>query len=385
MPIKIAFCIPSLYLMGGMEKVLTIKANYFAEVLGYDVVIILTDGVDKKPFFTLSPKIEVVVLDINYEDIRTYPVLLKVFLYSYKQSIFKKRLSKALFSIKPDITISMLRREINFITRIKDGSKKIGELHFNRLNYRDFNTRGKKKGIKGLLARFWMRQLISNLKRVDRFIVLSNEDKKNWKELDNVSVIYNPIYEFPEKISDCTSKRVIAAGRYASQKGFDMLIDSWKIVSKRHPDWELSIYGSGSRKQLTKQIIKNGLQNSCTLNEAVININEKYAESSIFAFSSRFEGFGMVITEAMACGVPPVAFACPCGPKDIITNGVNGLLVKPESVKELAEKICYLIENEDIRKEMGRRARERAEDFKIDVIAGEWDTLFRTVLNEEKH
>jgi len=384
MPIKLAFCIPSLYLMGGMEKVLTTKANYFSDVLGYDVTIILTDGVDKKPFFTLSPKIEVIVLDINFEDIRTYPVLIKALLYSYKQFIFKKRLSKALFSIRPDITVSMLRREINFITKIKDGSRKIGELHFNRLNYRDFDTRGKKKGIKGFLARLWMRQLISNLKKVDKFVVLSYEDKKKWKELDNVTVIYNPIYEFPDKYSDCTSKKVIAAGRFASQKGFDMLIDSWKIVSKRHPDWELSIYGSGSRKQLLNQIIKNGVESSCSLKEAVININEKFAESSIFAFSSRFEGFGMVITEAMACGLPTVAFACPCGPKDIITDGVDGILVKPEKVKEMAEKICYLIENEDIRKEMGKRARERAKDFKIDVIANEWDKLFRSVIAENR-
>ena len=384
MPIKIAFCIPSLYLMGGMEKVLTIKANYFADVLGYDITIILTDGVDKEPFFTLSPKIDVVVLDINYEDIRTYPVLIKALLYSYKQYVFKKRLTKALFSIRPDITVSMLRREINFITGIKDGSKKIGELHFNRLNYRDFDTRGKKKGLKGFLARLWMRQLLSNLKKVDRFVVLSYEDKKQWRELSNVSVIYNPIYDFPDNYSDCSSKKVIAAGRFASQKGFDMLIDSWKIVNKRHPDWRLTIYGSGSGKQLRKQIVKNGIEGSCTLHDAVININEKFTESSIFAFSSRFEGFGMVITEAMACGIPPVAFACPCGPKDIITDGVNGLLVKPESVKEMAEKICYLIENEDIRKEMGKLARERARDFKIDVIANEWDKLFRSVLTQTR-
>jgi glycosyltransferase involved in cell wall biosynthesis len=130
-------------------------------------------------------------------------------------------------------------------------------------------------------------------------------------------------------------------------------------------------------------IILNGIENSCFLYDAVLNINEKFTESSIFAFSSRFEGFGMVITEAMSCGIPPVAFACPCGPKDIISDGVDGILVTPENVDELSDKICFLIENEDIRREMGRRARIRAEQFRIEVIAKEWNTLFENLLTPD--
>ena len=91
----------------------------------------------------------------------------------------------------------------------------------------------------------------------------------------------------------------------------------------------------------------------------------------------------MVITEAMSCGVPPVAFACPCGPKDIITDGEDGLLVTPGDIQGLAEKICYLIENENIRKEMGRKARLRAHDFKRERLAKEWDMLFTEVLRTE--
>ncbi len=382
MSLKIAYCLPSLFSFGGMEKVLTLKANYFADVLGYEVTIILTDGKGLKPAFPLSPKIRVINLDINYNKIWHYKFIPRLFVYSFKQYIFRKRLSVVLDEIKPQITISMLRREINFITRINDGSKKIGELHFNKDNYRDFNTSGKRSGLKGLMARLWMRQLLSNLRRIDRFVVLSKEDRDKWTELEHVDVIYNPISVFPQKVSDCSSKLVIAAGRYVRQKGFDMLLDSWKLVSNRHPDWSLAIYGDGLTKEFEKRVIRNGIRDSVTLNGPVLNLNDKFAEASIFAFSSRFEGFGMVVTEAMSCGIPPVAFACPCGPKDIITDGVNGLLVEPENVKELADKICYLIENEDERREMGRRARERASDFKIEIIAKQWDNLFREVLEE---
>ncbi|HBG24986.1 MAG TPA: glycosyltransferase family 4 protein [Rikenellaceae bacterium] len=382
MAIKIAYCIPSLFSVGGMEKVLTLKANYFTEVFGYDVTIILTDGKNLSYAFPLSDKVKVINLDINYKDIWSYKFFHKFISYSYKQRIFQKRLTKVLFEIKPDITISMLRREINFITKIKDGSKKVGELHFNRLNYRDFNTQGRSKGIKSIMSKLWMEQLIHNLKKVDKFVVLSYEDMARWVELTNVCVIYDPLAEFPEYASDCTSKKVIAAGRFVNQKGFDMLLDSWKIVSKKHPEWILNIYGSGNTAPLLKQIKRNKIDKSCFLHNAVLNINDKYRESSIFAFSSRFEGFGMVITEAMSCGIPPVAFACQSGPKEIITDGVNGILVPPEDVTQLANKICYLIENENIRKEMGAAARRRAEDFRIEKIAKEWDNLFRNLLSE---
>ena len=111
------------------------------------------------------------------------------------------------------------------------------------------------------------------------------------------------------------------------------------------------------------------------------NIVEKYCESSIFVLSSRFEGFGMVIIEAMACGVPPVSFTCPCGPKDIITDGKDGLLVENGDIEGLADKICYLIEHEDVRRKMGIQARTDVERFKIEHIAREWKKLFETNLS----
>lgn len=379
MSLKIAYCIPAIYTIGGMERTLTVKANYFADKLNYKVYIILTDGKDLKPAFTLSEKIEVINLDINYDKIRGYSLPVKLCVYSFKQWLFRGRLTKTLNIIKPDITISMLRRDINFITRIMDGSIKIGEMHINRDNYRDFNTGGSAGKIKKLIAGFWMAQLIRNLRRLDKFVLLSYEDKQKWHELANVSVIYNPIARYPEVISDCSSKKVISAGRFENQKGFDMLIKSWSIVSKRYPDWNLEIYGSGDKSSYNKLVEENNIGNSCMLMEAVQNLNEKFTESSIFAFSSRFEGFGMVITEAMACGLPPVAFACPCGPRDIIEDGVNGLLAEPGNIEDLANKLSLLMEDSEMRKEMGKQARVRSERFSIEIIAVEWDELFHSL------
>ena len=112
------------------------------------------------------------------------------------------------------------------------------------------------------------------------------------------------------------------------------------------------------------------------------NINDKYAESSIFVLSSRFEGFGMVIIEAMKCGVPAVSFACPCGPKDIITDGKDGFLVNNGNTKQLAERICYLIEHEEERKEMGKNAIETAKKYDINEIGKQWKELFEKIVSE---
>lgn len=380
--IKIAYCIPSLYYPSGMERVLTLKANYFTEVFGYEIHIILTDGENKPPYYELHPNIIVHQLAINYDHLYGTPIHRRILGYFKKQRVFRKRLNECLNRIKPDITISLLRRDINFINKMTDGSIKLGEIHFNKSNYREFNLPKLPNSIKKLIKHFWMKQLIHKLRSLERFIVLSYEDAAEWTELNNVTVIHNPLSFIPNSHSDCSRKQVIAVGRYMPQKGFDRLISAWKIVSERHPDWILRIYGDGMRKTLQKQIDTLEISKTCILEHSVRNVIDKYCESSIFVLSSRFEGFGMVITEAMVCGVPPIAFTCPCGPRDIIENNIDGILVENGDITGLADKICFLIENETVRKEMGIRARHDVERFKIEKIALQWKSLFESVTNQ---
>jgi len=379
MSLKIVYCIPSLYYPSGMERVVTLKANYFAEVYGYEIVIILTDGKDKKPFYALSPLVSIINLDINYDELYGKSFLKKTTLYLKKQRIFKNKLKDCLLRIKPDITISTLRREINFINSIKDGSVKIGEIHFSKANYRDLKGEKFFNIIQKSIAFFWMKQLIHQLKKLDKFITLTEEDRLLWTKLSNVQTINNPLSFFPDRISQCENKQIIAAGRYVPQKGFDLLIEAWSLIEKKHPDWTLQIFGDGDRKLLENIINKNNLQN-CHLNHSTNDIDFEFINSSIYVLSSRYEGFGLVITEAMACGVPPIAFDCPCGPKDIISNLKDGILVKSGDINALAEQICFLIENEDIRKEMGINARKNAERFRIEHIAEQWRILFEKLI-----
>lgn len=376
---KVLYCVPSLYLPGGIERVITTKMNYLAEEVGYDVYVVLTDGLGKEPYYKLSPLITIIQLGLEFEELWHLSFIKKIPVYLKKQWEFKKRLKKVLFDIKPDITISTLRREVNFITDIKDGSKKIGELHVNRKNYRNFEA-DETNWVKLQFSKYWMNSLIKKLKRLDKFVVLTEEDRGNWHELKNVEVISNPMPFQTNRTAKLDTKTVLAIGRYVYQKGFDLLLESWKLIEENHPDWNLEIYGGGDRQPYLDLSNSLGLKN-IKLNAATENIIDRYCESSIFVLSSRFEGFGMVLIEAMECGVPVVSFACPCGPKDIVKDGKNGLLVVENDYYDLAEKINYLITNDKERIQMGKYAKLSVHNYTIDIIMKQWVALFENSLN----
>lgn len=378
--IKIVYCTPSLYIAGGVERVLTLKANYLANLDDkYDVTIILTDGQGKKPFYDLSLKVRIINLNIGFEDLWTLSFIRKIPTYLRKQRLYKKKLTQTLTEIRPDITISTLRREINFINDIIDGSIKIGEIHVNRQHYRNFEEK-ESNWLKDIFSKWWMWRLTKKLKNLDKFIVLTNEDKESWKELNNVLVIPDPLPYIPQKKSQLTEKRVIAVGRYAYQKGFDMLLQAWKQVEERCPEWQLDVFGDGDRTPYEQQIDQLGIDRQrCRLNTPTQNIQQEYINSSVFVFSSRFEGFGMALLEAISHGLAVVSFDCPCGPKDIITNEKDGLLVENCEPIKLAEAIIRVTKNEKLRQSLGNAAYESAQQYSIDVIGQKWDNIFNEI------
>lgn len=376
LPKKIVYCTPALYMTGGVERVLTLKANYFADYFGYDITIILTEGKGKPLAYPLSDKINVVNLDINFEELWSYGFLKKVFVYLKKQRVYKRKLTKVLMQIRPNITVSLLRREINFITEIKDGSKKIGELHVNRANYRNFEA-DNTNWLKEQFSKFWMSRLVCHLKQLDRFVVLTEEDKAAWPELSNVIAIPNPLSFSPQTISPLTNKRVIAVGRYVYQKGFDMLLHAWKIVEEKCPEWHLDIYGDGNRTPYDEMVDALEIdRNRCHLNGVTNNIQMEYANSSVFVVSSRFEGLSMAMLEAISYGLPLVAFACPCGPRDVVLDGENGYLVENGNVSQLADKLISIMQDPETRKSMSIKAKEKSERYKIEHLACKWQNLF---------
>ncbi len=373
---KIVFCTPALYSAGGVERIVTVKANYFAEKLGYYVTIIVTEGKGSDCFFPISDKVRIINHELNFEELWRLPFWKKIIVFFHKQRRFKKMLKADLINIRPDFTISTLRREINFLNEIKDGSFKIGELHVNRANYRNFDD-GHSNPLKRLFAKLWMNSLLGHLKRLDKMVVLTDNALNDWPELDNVVKIPDSL---PFKIdgkSDLSTKRIISIGRYAYDKGNDLLLQAWSVIEKKHPDWTLDIYGNGDKEPYQKQMVELGIDlQRCHLYGPISDVKKEYLSSSVFVLPSRFEGFGLVIIEAMECGVPVVAFDCENGPRSIIDDGETGFLIPPFDINALAEKLMQLISDVNFRKKIGANAQEAASQYDIDRIGQQWKNLF---------
>lgn len=380
---KIVYCTPALYSAGGVERVISVKASYFAEVYRYDVTIIVTEGQGRECFFPLSDKVRVINLQLAFEDLWRASFLKKVLLYFKKQRRYKQLLSTELMRLRPDITISVLRREINFINSIPDGSRKIGELHVNRSNYRNF-TGNDSNIVKRQFARFWMKNLIGHLKQLNRMVVLTESAKKDWSELSNVTLIPDPLPFTVDEVSSLTFKRVTSIGRYAYEKGNDLLLRAWAKIQDFCDDWELDIYGVGDQTPYRHIFQELGVDDRrCHLHNSISDVKKAYLSSSLFALPSRFEGFSLVAIEAMACGLPVVSFDCENGPRNIISDGQNGFLVQPFDVDIFAERLLTLIRDEELRQKMGAEARQSSLHYQIEDIALRWNSLFEEVMGEQ--
>ena len=172
-------------------------------------------------------------------------------------------------------------------------------------------------------------------------------------------------------------------GRLEWVKGYDRLLDAWKIVSDKHSDWHLDIFGVGTWEQDLKNQQRNlGLEDKLTIHPATPAINVEYSNSSIFVGTSHFEGFPLVLLEAMQVGLPCVAFDCPFGPSAVISNGENGFLVQDGRIEELASKISLLIEDSNLRAVFSRGALETSKKFAVNIVMEQWNQLFNNLLSD---
>ena len=381
---KIVYCTPALYSAGGTERVVSVKANYFADVLGYDVTIIVTEGKNGNSFFPLSDKVKVVNLGLNFEELWNITFVKKVLLYLKKQRKYKRLLTNELLKIRPDITITTLRREINFINDVPDGSIKIGEQHLSRTNYRKIDARFS-KFYEISFFRWWKDRVVVSLTKLDRLVVLTSDSASEWPELTNITMIPDPL---PIKVSNCSplsAKRVITIGRYSYEKGYDLLLRVWSIVEKKCSDWQLDVFAMGDPTPYVKIMDELSIDKKrCHLNSSVVDVESEYINSSILVQPSRTEGFGLVLVEAMACGLPVISFDCENGPRSIITEGEDGFLVNPYDVDSFAERLVQLINDNELRNKMGEKGHRESQLYQIDSVGRQWKQLFDEIMQNNE-
>lgn len=373
---RIVYCIRALYNPGGMERVLLNKVSWLCANTDYEIAIITTDQMHRSTFYCFPPQVKIIDLEINYEEDKGKNPIAIISGYLLRRHRHKVRLAEYLRDNPADIVVSLFPSESSFIPSLKDGSRKVLELHFCRF----FRLQYGRKGLIGFIDHIRSRMDAALVRRFDRFVVLTEEDAQNWGYFDSLCVIPNAVRVIPHEKSRLTNKRVIAVGRLDYQKGFDNLIKAWGLMMNRHPElagWYLDIFGQGEWHDMLQKLATDiGVSDSIYINKPTNNITAEYLNSSLLVMSSNYEGFGMVLVEAMACGVPCVAFDCPCGPSEIIEHEHNGLLVKNGDIEGLANAMMRLMENEEERKAMGSNARKVTETYSEESVMKRWVELF---------
>lgn len=369
---KILYCIHGTFNPGGMERMVVSKANALAE-RGNEVVILTSDQDGRPDFFPLHKAVIRLDADVMYGNTDFSGPVSKFFVRRRKMQAHKEFIKRTIKSFNPDIIISTVGNEVSFLPKLADGAATVAEIHFSRY----YRLQKDRKGIWRLIDWYLTQCDRRNLSHYDRFVVLTGSDAKNWRGLNNLIVIPNFISTEPQSTTSLESKRVIAVGRLDFQKNYDAMIDVWERVHRDFPDWTLDIYGQGPDKERLEKIVSDkGLGDTINFKGITPPAGQAYSTASILLHTARYEGFALVLVEAMSFGIPVVAFDCPCGPGEIIKDSKTGFLIPPGDVAGMAEALKTLMGNPDMRSEMGANSLERSRCFSPETIIPLWESLF---------
>ena len=385
---KLLYLIDDMGNLGGMERILSLKMNYLAERTEHQIFFVTNGQMDYPISFPLSKKITYLPIDAVIADSEHYRFLSWIPAFIKSRAVFKNNLKKVLMQVKPDIIVctGYAFRCIDIILRLAEDvqSKVIMESHVDgpkvllskQFSYNDH--------LRHLLTIFDC-HILHKVSRLSAIVTLTHADFLFWNSYNNnVLVIPNMITIKPKDVKDYSVKQIISAGRFTYQKGYDLLIDAWNLVIPHYPDWQLSIYGNENPIIYTNQLKRYKLFDTIRFLPATLDIVEKYAESSIYVMSSRFEGFPLVLGEAMSCGLPCVSFDCPNGPNEIIKNGEDGILVPNGDIKALAEAMEKLMEDVELRRNMGQNAKRNIQRFNEDAIMDKFLRLSKQIVAGER-
>ena len=342
---------------GGVERIVSDKANTLFTHYHHKVTIISVYRDNRKEQFKLDDGINLIHLDVPFAK-RTNNSLLRLISRLYTIFIAILRLNKVIKGLHPDIIFFTTTLGAILLPFCHTKARKIYESHLAR-KFNPFNKL------------FFLTELSA-----ERIVCLTSGDAKEYKYAKRVDIIPNYINNIKSHVEDYSVKKAIAVGRLEYQKGFDILIDCWKEIAKRYPDWKLDIYGEGAyREELQRQI--NSLQlgdkvKLCGRNDNIIDV---YPQYSLHIMTSRYEGQGIVLLEAQACGLSSVVFDYQYGASDIVSNGHNGLIIEQGNRKLFIEAAMKMMSSKELRKEYGINALEIVKRFSKENIFKKWIKL----------
>lgn len=372
----ILYTIGSLANSGGVERVLVNKINY---LVNQNIKVTIIVNHTKDSVYDLSPKAFLISLE-EYKRNENFMVRIPVLGFFYKILVLKEVYNTIINELQPDIVINVERGFEDFILHQLDSKIPcIRESHSSLKASKIINRTGSYKD------KFFTYLYNRQLKKFDEVILLTEEDREYRNFENGKTVIPNLISKFEiEPKYNVNSKFAISVGRLDQFKNFKDQIIVWKEIVKSYPEWKLKIFGEGPEKEnLNKLIQEMGLSNHVFLMGKSTSIAEEYQKASFFIFTSLAEGFGMVLVESMQMGLPVVSYNCPCGPKDIISQGEDGYLIEVGNKNELKHKIEYLISNPKDRLKLSHNALEKSKLFSEEIIMPQWIKLFSKMTSKD--
>ena len=464
---KIMYCIRGLHNSGGMERVLSVKANLLAS-RGHEVSIVVLRLKGRKPFFPIDPSVNIVDLSAPYLSLPGHPSSANATSDSPRTTVssavdstsspatgsartessaspassaagsapnpascsairensaspvssaagitsvpstmaaerlkgsVRERLSRVVEMLDPDVCVSLCGPEVRILPAVAGGRPCVAEYHFSHDKFY------RKYGGIFMYPYAWLRthMLERAVSEYDCMVTLTEHDLPIWKRhCRRVERIFNPVTTPPGQVSRLAEKRMIAVGRLEDQKNFKDLVSAWSIVAERCPDWRLEIFGEGKLEHaLRSQIARLGLTGSVILRGVVKDIASEYSNSSALLMTSLHEGFPLALVEASSFGLPLISYDCPTGPSEIIVdagdgggvgnvpeatldqaagNTPNGYLVPVGDVRTLADRICRIASDDNLRLRLGAASKASSRRFTPETIISAWEHLFSSLL-----
>ena len=380
---KIAYIYPQFARLAGTERVLIDKMNYLADNAGVEVLMVTYEQGSHPMAYPLSSKVKHIDLDVRFYTLYRHNIIIKLYKRYMYGKLLQRRFNRLMADVRPDIVVATTFHGniMNMIASCPYKFAKVLESHIDKrfvhnndpVNLNKWATR-----LRSIYDMYVLNRVSCNF---DVVVALNDRDADDWSTKLRTIVIPNIVHlNDTGRYSKHDSKRVIFVGRYNFQKGIPDLFSVWKLVYKLHPDWCLDLYGDGDLRDIPYSE-SDCLAFNINVHKPDSNIIERYIESSIFVLTSLYEPFGLVMPEAMSCGLPVVAFDCPSGPANIITDGVDGFLVKDRNLSLFVDRMCQLIDSYDLRVSMGKAAICSSQRYSATNIMGQWLDLFNELLS----
>ena len=373
---KLMYVEDSLAILGGVERVLVDKLNWLVEYGDYEVCLLTANQVDHPLVFSLHPKVMFHDLRIRFHQKYQYSVWKRFHKERKLHRLFQQRLSEKIHEFSPHVIICTRIEYVSDVIKVKGVVPFVFESH-NCCRAYQFEKSS------------WLRKVqfffhYQSIKKTQMVVSLTHNDAVEWRKLaDHVVAIPNVVHlNATGRYSDCQSKSVIFVGRYSYQKDIRTLLKIWRLVHQLHPDWQLHLYGDYGNQQddLLPEIKRMSI--NIVVHQPTSAIFEEYLKNSMLLMTSYYEPFGLVLPEAMSCGLPVVAFDCPYGPADIITDGVDGFLIKNRSINDFVEKVCMLMDDVSLRLKMGSEGIKSSQRYEASRVMPQWNNLFRELAQD---